>query len=213
MSSNQSPLKIQNQTYITAILFIDIAAIFFTVYHTQIIPLLAFRLLTLNTGLCVAGGAVFTLLINHSMPRWIKEIVVHLRVKDVQPACRAFSKRILKDKRIDVNALQKILGTFPTVADEQNRLWYRLFKQQESKASIQYAHQMYLLFRDGASISLMIFLLFTLPLFLYAPSTATASILGLMFAQYIIFVIAASNSGNSLVDNVLAEASVSTITV
>lgn len=207
MSSTPTSLKSQNMKYIISVLVLDIAAIFFTIYYNDIIPLLKFRLLTLNNGIFATAITVSALLANHLLPRWIKEIIIFLRIKNAQPGCRAFSKRVFKDKRIDVKALQKNLGTFPTTPSEQNALWYKLFKQHESKASIQDAHQMYLLFRDIASITLMIFALFSASLFIYSPSVVTAYIFAGLFAQYFVCMIAAQNSGKSLVDNVLAEAS------
>lgn len=206
MADEQKSLKSQNTRYILAILILNIFIISFT-FHRLDITLLPFLwIMPLSIGLSATSATVIALAANHIIPRWIKEIIVFLRYKDVQPGCRAFSKRAGKDNRINVSSLENAVGKFPSAGNEQNALWYKLLKQHEDKAAIQYAHRNYLLFRDLASLSIILCILSLLLLF-SKPSTSSASLTGWFALQYLIYMIAGRNSGNSLVDNVLAEAS------
>lgn len=206
MSDNPKPLKSQNMNYILSILSLDIIVITLVLSNLNITPLPKLWILTLSNGVGATTVIVFALVANHLLPRWLKEIIVFLRIRDVQPGCRAFSVHAKKDKRIDEPALLKIVGSFPSAANEQNALWYKLFKKNEDKTPIRYAHKNYLLFRDLAALSLML-ILASLTLVVYKPCTTTASLSGWFLLQYLLSMIAAQNSGNSLVDNVLAEAS------
>jgi len=45
------------------------------------------------------------------------------------------------DTRIDVNALKKNVGAFPSDERDQNSMWYRLYKQVENEVSVLESHQ------------------------------------------------------------------------
>lgn len=211
MSNTSKPLKSQNMKFIISILSFDICIISLSLNHLNIIlPFLWTPLLSI--GASATTVAIFALAANHLLPRWMKEIIVFLRFKNTQPGCRAFSVHANKDKRIDVSSLKKSIGRFPILGSKQNALWYKLLKQNEDKASVRYAHKNYLLFRDIASLSFIFCILVSLPLLVYNFCSVTVSLFGWLLFQYLLCMIAAQNSGNSLVDNVLAEASSTVIT-
>jgi hypothetical protein len=109
------------------------------------------------------------------------------------------------DPRIDLAKLRKNVGEFPTTERDQNSKWYGLYKQVASDASVVDSHKNYLLFRDVASMSLL--LVPALPVAMYFTGIDSTRILisvAWFFAQYLITACAARTTGIRFVRNVLA---------
>lgn len=153
----------------------------------------------------IALAPVTVSLLTSLLPPDIKATLVFWRIHDVLPGHRAFSFYAPRDPRIDLVALENNVGQFPSLPREQNALWYRLFKRVEKETSVFTAHRQYLLFRDLASISLL--LSFMIPCLLYGLGISVDLIglcFALFFAQYVVCMIAGTNHGVRFVTNVLA---------
>lgn len=204
MHTSHRPLKSQNVKWLCAMIAFDI------------LVLLAFALSsassggTLNEKLAVRAGTatllpVVVLLLAALIPANMKAIVVYWRMKDTLPGHRAFTTHAPADVRIDLESLRKNTGGFPSRPRDQNSAWYRLYLKVAAEASVVDSHSSYLLFRDLASISLLLTVAAPAALFLISASTATmVAAAAFMFVQYILAAIAARNSGIRFVTNVLS---------
>jgi hypothetical protein len=109
-----------------------------------------------------------------------------------------------------MNVLVKRYGTpaLPTSPDEQNKLWYRIMKGNESKPSVAYAHQYYLLMRD-LSFSTVLLAATTLGVVTVVQPGAGAVLVaaGLLAAELVLTVSAGRSLARDFVLNTLAEES------
>lgn len=124
------------------------------------------------------------------------------------PACRAFSQHMNKDPRIDPKKIKNYLPNLPTEPDEQNRVWYTLYKVHEDKPSVLNAHRNFLLMREIASLSFIFLITFGPSSFVFASSLKLC--ISYMIGLSIIFFLvsqAARNYSIQFVTNVLAEES------
>src|SRR5438876_460674 len=97
-----------------------------------------------------------------------KAILVFWRFKH---RCRARDPSLCTRRRIiaDLAKLKKNVGEFPVSERDQNAKWYVLYKQVDSDPSVVDSHKNYLLFRDIASMSLL--LVPVLPVGMYLSAT------------------------------------------
>lgn len=189
-------------------LVIDAVIILFVVADFKSNPLSNFDVLlnylTMNKVI-VTATPIIALLLNHLLPNKLKEIVTFWKFSNALPGCRAFSEHAPQDLRIDMDSLRKKYGAFPTAPKEQNTLWYRIFKQQESNVAIQESHQRFLCFRDISSISiLMLIIIMIISILPVSGFGDFRYVFLLLLAQYLLFMVAARNTANRFVQNVLA---------
>ena len=133
-----------------------------------------------------------------------KHRVVYFRWHHPLPGSRAFSELCAKDSRISRKDLISKYGELPSTPDEQNSLWYKIYKEKQSDEVVLNSHGRWLLFRDIFSISIILFL----------PSSAytlwhTGAIKGLIYtllniALIVVLWVCARNTGNRFACNVLA---------
>ncbi|HDS3853583.1 TPA: hypothetical protein QHX64_003062 [Legionella pneumophila] len=142
------------------------------------------------------------ILINALIPSNLKALIIFWRI-DALPGHRAFSHLVFSDPRINLDTLRSKLGEFPDNPRSQNSLWYGLLKKHESNTSVKEAHQYFLLFRDAASMVLIIFMLFFVSTFFYEIHIAKFVFL-MLLGEYLILMIASRNMANGLVKNVLS---------
>ena len=116
------------------------------------------------------------IILNGLLPNAIKEFLVFWKIKDRLPGCRAFSKFAVSDYRIDINNLKKVVGEFPKVPSEQNRVWYKLYSDIQSNDVIRGSHRDFLLTRDLCSMS-FVFAVFIIPIEFYLWEDATIKII------------------------------------
>ena len=86
------------------------------------------------------------------------------------PGGEAFTRWIDHDERIDAAKIRTLHGPLPIDRKEQNRLWLRFFRDVEEHGSVVDANRQYLLFRDGALITLVLGLVFSVSLLLVGSS-------------------------------------------
>lgn len=135
-----------------------------------------------------------------------KHRLVFWRWHHVLPGHRAFSIHAGRDPRFDVSALRKRVGKFPIQPREQNARWYKLYKEVQDAAPVIDAHRSFLLFRDLASVSVLLAVFvgaaFMIVGLAWQRTGAAVLILGI---QYLLSIVASRISAHRLVRNVLAE--------
>lgn len=135
----------------------------------------------------------------------VKAVLVFWRLKHPLPGCRAFSTIAPRDPRIDAVRLKVRLGELPTDPDEQNRVWYRLYRQHKDEAPINDAHGSYLLARELACLSIAFLLaLPTLALALGVSFKVALPYAGILLILYVLVAYSGNYYGRRLVANVLA---------
>lgn len=141
--------------------------------------------------------------INGFLPSDAKARIVFLRWKHALPGHRAFSELAPKDPRIDMARLKRACGNkLPSDPDEQNQVWYRLYKSVEKYPSVEYVQRDFLLMRDYACF----IVLFGGAAFIELTSVRAVVIyLGAMIVQFILVRQAAVNYGRRFVTTVMAE--------
>jgi hypothetical protein len=201
------PLKNKNK-YIGVLLLFDtiiLWAILSELHSNSLADPYAWRTFFGITGLLASLTTAVGILITYLISSDAKATLVFWRVRNSLPGCSAFSHHVHSDPRIDATALKKKCGPFPSDPQEQNALWYKLYKKNETDARIRDSQQMFLFFRDAASISLLIFLVIGMLYTLGVPAFQRCGYaLVVMAIQYFLFVVAARNTANRFVRNVLA---------
>ncbi|KAB7783913.1 hypothetical protein [Methylorubrum populi] len=159
------------------------------------------------TGLVpMALALVATTLANGFLSAETKAGLVFLRRRHALPGHRAFSEFAVKDSRIDIEALRKLLGKdWPTTPDAENRIWYRLFKETENDPVILWAHREFLFTRDYAGFAALFLVTFgPAAAFTVRPPSVLALYLACLALQFFVVRQAAATYGNRLVCTVLA---------
>ena len=152
-----------------------------------------------------------TLLLDGIVEADTKAVLVYWRRRNPLPGCQAFTKHGPADTRVDMAALERTHGPLPVAADQQNQLWYRLFKAAENQPSVSQAHRSSLLTRDLASLSVAL-----VPLGAILGATLRVGMLpwavlvAVLAVQYLVLRKVAANNGRRFVTTVLAEAAAST---
>lgn len=160
---------------------------------------------TLSILIPVCVGAALVGLLNAQASATHKARLVFLRWHHPLPGARAFSKYVHDDPRINVEHLQQVFGPFPSDPAQQNALWFKLFKSVEDDPSVRHVHREFLLARDYAFLSLLMFFVFgTVALHFGYPLRAMTAYSALLAIQFLIARRAAGVHGDRLVTTVLA---------
>jgi hypothetical protein len=197
-------LKGRNLAWLVATLVLDVLVLLVIVFHTAIDDLTPTRVALLRASLATLLP-VPALIVSSLISADHKAILVFWRLNYPLPGAGAFSVHAIADHRIDLAKLKKNVGEFPLAERDQNSKWYALYKQVDSDPSVVDSHKNYLLFRDIASMSLL--LVPVLPLALYFSGAEASGVLvsGAWFlVQYLITGFAARTTGIRFVRNVLA---------
>jgi hypothetical protein len=102
----------------------------------------------------------------------IKASLAFWRLGHALPGHRAFSKYVFEDGRIDVAALERRIGLFPSEPAAQNAEWYRIYRSHRAEEAVLDANRRYLLFRDLAAVSALLMVVVPLVLCWAGPRTA-----------------------------------------
>lgn len=145
-----------------------------------------------------------SLVLAYVFPSELKHKLVFLRWKNPLPGTRVFTDLLGKDNRINREDLVTQYGSLPTKAEEQNALWYKIYKKKQADKVVLNSHGRWLLFRDIFSVALIVFL--PANIFTYWHSGLFA---GLIFSSlYLTLLISsgvcARNTGIRFTCNVLA---------
>jgi hypothetical protein len=201
MKSRTAVLKAANMKWLAGLAAFDIAVVLFFVAPDLID---ASMLALLRAGSATALPVLvllFTGLLSHEA----KARLVFWKIVNPLPGSAAFTKHAPADARIDMKALAKNVGALPTEPGEQNKRWYKLYRQVDSDAAVTEAHKLYLMYRDMAAMSLLLIPLMPTALWYAGAAPANRRVAGGLFApQYVLCAINARHSGARFVCNVLA---------
>jgi hypothetical protein len=191
-----------NVSVIAALLAVDIALLLFFSGHdpsANLSPASAARLAVL------AATPPVIYLASSLFSAQMKACFVFWRITNPLPSHRAFTELVHDDPRIDVTALRAKIVEFPRDARDQGVAWYRLYTGLAAREEVLDANKRYLLFRDAATVSLV--LAFLAPALIFFSAGSWTAALCIFAAQFILCAIAARVAGNRLVATVLALAS------
>jgi hypothetical protein len=150
-------------------------------------------------------GLILVSIVNAQLSSDAKARVVFFRWRNPLPGSEAFTRHAHEDPRVNARALEQALGAPPTDPQEQNAVWYRLFKSIEDHPSVRQVHREFLFTRDYACIALMMALVLAPLSVVETPSFKVALIYtGLLILQFVLVVRAARQHGVRLVRTVLA---------
>ena len=121
------------------------------------------------------------------------------------PGSRAFTKYMDEDDRVDADALRQYEDPLPTDPRQQNRLWYRWYREVEEDPRIRQVHRQYLFSRDYAGLAILLACSLS-PLSVWQLGSATIAGLysAALMGQYFLARRAAYNHGVRFVTSVLA---------
>ena len=157
------------------------------------------------TGLIAPIGAF---LLDGLLSADTKARVVYWKYSHPLPGSRAFSVYLKVDTRADPDRLIQEWGGFPDDPSEQNRLWYRIYRNVEREIRVHEAHRAWLFARDLTSFSVLFFVIFGISIQITDTPWSTVLIyLAVLATQYLASLITARNFGARFVCTVLAVAS------
>jgi hypothetical protein len=201
MKSRSDALKAANIKWLVMLAVLD-AAVVLLFIAPELVD--AGMLALLRVG-STAVLPVVVLLLTGLLSHEAKARLVYWKIANPLPGSAAFTKHAPADARIDMKALARNVGALPTEPAEQNAKWYKLYQQVSGDAAVAHAHKLYLMYRDMASMSLILMPLVPAALWYAGAPPASRWIAGgLLVLQYVVCAISARHSGTRFVCNVLA---------
>ena len=211
-ASRKEPyLKGKNSLYLWSFVGVNVA-VFLSLVATRHFDsasiALWWRHVTAKNGIFAVSIPLAVIVFSGLLSDINKARLVFWRWRQPLPGTRVFSELISTDSRIDLPALKKSIGKFPRAPQEQNALWYRLYRKHKMTRSVWESHKVYLLTRDMSTIAALAALLFSVGA-ASAGVDLRATLIYSMFltAQYVFIAKAAHNYGNRFVLNVICEES------
>ena len=137
-----------------------------------------------------------------------KERLIFWRYRHPLPGSRAFTEHLPRETRADPVRLAEQWGTLPTEPDQQNRLWYRIYRSVDHEIRVHEAHRAWLFSRDLAAYAILFLSIFGCATVISDASwTVTAWYLSALAIQWLTITLAARTYGVRFVRTVLAVAS------
>jgi hypothetical protein len=204
--SKDKSLKDQNTASLVAILIVNIAIFAVVLKTDQLLAADYQEVLKHWQALIPAGlGAILIGVVNGLLSVQAKARLVFWRWHNPLPGSRAFSHYVHLDPRIDVAALNSKVGPFPAKPNEQNALWYKLYKSVENDPRVLHVHRLFLLTRDYAGIAFMLLIIFG-GIGAVAMQTYKTELLytAALLIQFVTSAVAARNYGTRFVNTVIA---------
>lgn len=203
--SNEQDLKSKNTITLWIFFSFNVALLVSFFFAENIDVLLSdFKsILTIRTsGVLIAPLILF--IVNGLLTPEVKSTLVYWKVKNVLPGCRSFSVLAKKDNRIDMDRLSEMYGPLPTLPQQQNKLWYKIYRLNREGKAIQSSHRRFLLGRDLTAIAFLFLLFSGLPFVVIGDLNISLLYIGCLISLYMLLVLATRNYGNRFVTNVLA---------
>lgn len=204
----EGALKVKNYPLVAGFLFGNLWLLHQIIFG-RALDLAWFR----DLSTAIPSGVAATIVgvaVNELMRGEFKARLLFLRWTNALPGTRAFTELAPGDPRIDLTVLAKRFGKpdLPTAAEEQNKLWYRIMKANESRPSVAYAHQYYLLMRDLTFVTAILALITVVVLVVMrsAPGVWLVT-LAFIAAELALSVSSGRSLANDFVRNALAEES------
>jgi hypothetical protein len=197
-------LKGRNLSWLVAVLVFDVLLILALAFHAALQDIASSKLMLLRSTLSVLLP-IPALILSSLIPADQKAILIFWRLKHALPGARAFTQHAQTDPRIDVVGLRKNVGEFPSDERAQNAKWYGLYKLVAGEPSVIESHKNYLLFRDIASMSLLLVPAVPLAMWIWQAGATQVQISAVLFlAQYLLSALAARTTGIRFVQTVMA---------
>lgn len=200
-------LKEKNKVTLILIVSLNLVLLYALIGGIDIFSGESIELFQQTQKLLLAGlGGGFVGVLNALVDAEIKAKIVFLRFANPLPGSRAFNADMLaKDSRIAPEMLRAKIGTVPSSPQQQNSLWYQIYKKHCEEISVIEAHKNFLFTRDYAVLSLiMIVVISPLGFWLIPEISIAMTYATIIIIQFILAMIAARNNGNRLVLTVLA---------
>lgn len=210
---NSKSLKSQNMKWLVALAIADSLLVLLLATPG---PITLANLAKLGIGRALTATLipVVVLLVVNVLPHDVKSMLVYWKPRGVLPGREAFTKHGPSDQRVDMTALKRNVGAFPSDPREQNVRWYALFRMVADETEVTEAHRQFLMYRDMAVLSIPLIGVAPLLLyFAYASPDAQWTAAAILTAQYLATAISARWSGIRFVCNVLAVHSVKKVAV
>lgn len=109
---------------------------------------------TAAVGLIAIASLLLLGMIN---PNW-RDRIIHLRLRDPLPGCRAFTSVGPASSHVNMEQLENRFGTLPKIGKEQNRLFYKIYCDHREDIGVLDAHGRYLAARDIGTITALVML-------------------------------------------------------
>lgn len=204
MADNGQILKWQNWKYILAP-YVGLNVIAFVVVVTGVDGVSSLSRAALDSAAVSIVLGILTLVLNGLLSADNKARLIFWRMRHPLPGCRAFSRHMHEDPRVDPKVVEARFGPIPEAPDDQNRLWYKIYTAHSSEPSVTDAHRSYLATRDMTTLTVLFLLTFVPTSFFLAETRLLwASYAGSMAAIYLLASQAARNYGQRLVTSALA---------
>ena len=200
------PLKDQNMRRLLTVVITN-GALFLLFMKADALVSADFQRLMKDVSALVSTALAVSLLtvINGVIDPQTKARLVFWRWTNPLPGSRAFSVHAHRDPRVDVNALERILGKLPEDEREQNEIWYRLYKSVESDPGVAHNHRDYLFTRDYTTLAaLFLIILGGLAMYQFDEWSRVFAYIGCLIIQYVVVRYAAAQYGCRFVATALA---------
>lgn len=104
---------------------------------------------TAAVGLIVIASLLLLGMIN---PNW-RDRIIHWRWRDPLPGCRAFTGIGPQSSHVNMAVIDAHFGPLPTECDEQNKLFYKIYREHRDDIGVLDSHGRYLAARDIGTIT------------------------------------------------------------
>lgn len=148
-------------------------------------------------------------ILNSQLDHTFKARLIFWRWHHPLPGSCAFTKIAQSDTRIDLRVLETIASPLPTDPADQNRLWFKWYRQFQDEPGIKQVHREYLFARDWAGLAVLLSTVLVPLAFWQMPHKVAVYYLAGMIIQYLLVRWSARNHGVRFVASVLAYKSVS----
>lgn len=164
--------------------------------------------ISIKDGIVGLIASIGTFVFNGLLSADTKARVIYWKYKHPLPGSRAFSKHLEEEPRADPDRLAQQWGAFPDDPVEQNRLWYRIYKNVEEEIRVHEAHRAWLFSRDIAAYAVLFLAFFGIATLISdTPWTSARWYLVGLAGQYLLAIAAARTYGVRFVRTVLTIAS------
>ena len=158
MSQNKS-LKSLNTPYLASYVILNVivfigAIVFETGFETVI------ESISWKDSIYAVFAPAAAIVINGFIGAETKARIVFMKWNNPLPGSSAFTKHIFNDSRFSANEVREKWGSLPTEPGEQNRQWYRLYREVEDDVRVQDVHKNWLLTRDLAAATFVFIVFF-----------------------------------------------------
>lgn len=198
-------LKKLNRPYLWAYFIFNIVVFLFLFFASNFEAItsdfksmLTFR----SSGILIAPLILF--IMNGILSSNQKAVLVFWRLKHPLPGSRAFSEHGAKDSRVDMEQLINVYNSLPTTAEEQNSLWYKIYRKNSSDISVNQSQKEFLLARDLVAMTFLYILCAGIPMLFMSSWPLNFYYLIFLSVEYLLLVRIAQNHGRRFVTNVLA---------